>query len=288
MVEQHNEIINEKNKHTRIQQNFLESILPNRIVGRVKDLQQEENCKALKKSIRSISQSHEAVSILYADLVGFTSFSARVDPYKVMVFLNELFETFDGLCDRHNAYKLETIGDCYVCTVGVVTGEQVGNQLDMSLLSSISIAEGDENLGISQGKAEGSRKKWMKHGCEENNSVARLASASNSADLVNFAKAMLMGSRKVLKPELNTPATVRIGIHSGQCISGIVGTKNMKFCCFGETVEIAALMEKLGTPDCIHASEDVQVSVPEEPWERCKILNQRGGQTLQTYVLRVK
>jgi class 3 adenylate cyclase len=251
-------------------------------------MQQVENCKALKKSMRSVSQSHKAVGILYADLVGFTSFSARVDPYKVMVFLNELFQIFDGLCDQHSAYKLETIGDCYVCSVGVVTGEQVGNELDVSLLSSISIAGvDDDTLGVSQGnKPEGSSKTWMKSS-QKNDSVARLASASNSTDLVNFAKAMLIGSRKVLKPELNTPATVRIGIHNGPCISGIVGTKNMKFCLFGDTVETAALMEKLGTPDCIHASEAVAASVPEEPWEKCKVLNQRGGQTLQTYVLRV-
>merc|ERR1719301_162698 len=63
------------------------------------------------------------VSVLFADLVGFTSYSAQVDPFKVMVFLNDLFQVFDGMCDEYNVYKIETIGDCYVAAVGVVTGE---------------------------------------------------------------------------------------------------------------------------------------------------------------------
>ena len=59
--------------------------------------------------------------MLYADIVGFTSFSAQVDPINVMLYLNELFKTFDGLCDQFKVYKIETVGDCYVAAVGVVT-----------------------------------------------------------------------------------------------------------------------------------------------------------------------
>ena len=183
MVEQHNEIINEKNKHSSIQQNFLESILPEQIVGRVKDMQAEENYMTLKKSMRSISQSHKGVGILYADLVGFTAFSSRVDPFKVMSFLNDLFNVFDGLCDHHNVYKLETIGDCYVATVGLVTGNTVSAQL----------YDTDLNLRAS---------------------MLRSRSVANGGDIVGFAKAMLVGSRQVLKPEVNTPAIMRIGIHT--------------------------------------------------------------------------
>merc|ERR1711907_696067 len=74
-------------------------------------------------------------------------------------------------------------------------------------------------------------------------------SASNAADLIGFAKAMVLGSRHVVKPVVGTPATLRVGIHSGSCISGIVGTRNIKYCLLGRDVVTAALMEHLGVPD---------------------------------------
>ena len=121
--------------------------------------------------------------MLYADLVGFTAFSAQVDPFKVMVFLNDLFHVFDGMCDEYNVYKLETVGDCYVATVGVVTGELVSVATDASTRSALA------------------------------NSMEEEISASNSKDLVGFAKAMIRASRAILKPEVDTPAIMRIGIH---------------------------------------------------------------------------
>merc|ERR1711985_95565 len=85
--------------------------------------QQDQLSSNSFKKFQSLSQRHMGVSMLFADLVGFTSFAAQVDPFKVMVFLNDLFHVFDGMCDEYNVYKIETIGDCYVAAVGVVTGE---------------------------------------------------------------------------------------------------------------------------------------------------------------------
>ncbi|UPR01692.1 nucleotide cyclase [Chloropicon primus] len=214
------QIIEEKSKNEQTQREFLENILPSSIVEEV----QQPHVQT-----RSLSQRHFGVSILYADLVGFTGFCRRVDPERVFIFLNDLFVTFDQLCDDFNVYKVETVGDCYVATVGVVTGNC---EIDAE----------------SHGRAE------------------------NTIDMIGFAKAMVWGSREVTKPVVNTPATLRVGVHTGSCISGVIGTKVPKFSIMGDDVALAALMEKKGKPDHIHASESVVALVPDEAWEKHTIV----------------
>ena len=54
------------------------------------------------------------VTIIYADICGFTSWSSTKEPIEVVSMLSKLFSNFDHLCVRHNVYKVHTIGDCYV------------------------------------------------------------------------------------------------------------------------------------------------------------------------------
>ena len=67
-------------------------------------------------------------------------------------------------------------------------------------------------------------------------------------------------------------------------MSGIIGTKNLKFCLLGDAVATAAEMESSGTPDCIHASEALVGLVSDEKWEKCKVVRGFG---MNTYLLRV-
>ena len=67
-------------------------------------------------------------------------------------------------------------------------------------------------------------------------------------------------------------------------MSGIIGTKNLKFCLLGDAVATAAEMESNGTPDCIHASEALADLVSDEKWEKCKVVRGLG---MNTYLLRV-
>merc|ERR1739848_257556 len=274
MINQQEQIIREKTKNERMQRNFLENILPPSLVGDLKEAQQVHLQSTFKRT-KSLSQRHMGVSMLFADLVGFTSYSAQVDPFKVMVFLNDLFQVFDGMCDEYNVYKIETIGDCYVAAVGVVTGELVSpspRDLESSELSQ----------DLTQPRNISSRLVLERY--RHHNSKTRNASTLNARDLVAFAKAMTQGSRDVMKPIVNTPAIMRVGIHTGSCMSGIIGTKNLKFCLLGDAVATAAEMESTGTPDCIHASEALADLVSDEKWEKCKVVRGLG---MNTYLLRV-
>merc|ERR1711985_111287 len=171
--------------------------------------QQDQLSSNSFKKFQSLSQTHMGVSMLFADLVGFTSFSAQVDPFEVMVFLNDLFTKFDGMCDEYNVYKVETIGDCYVASVGVVTGEMVSEQVPNSRCNSES-AQALEQM-------EEDSENPLRSIASKNNSMAVTAAAMNSRDLVGFAKAMIRISRQVMKPGVKTPAILRVGMHTGSC-----------------------------------------------------------------------
>ncbi|KAJ3357881.1 Adenylate cyclase type 6 [Allomyces javanicus] len=59
------------------------------------------------------------VTILFADLVGFTTFSSKVSAKKLVVVLSDLFTEFDTVSDALGLEKIKVIGDCYHCCGGV-------------------------------------------------------------------------------------------------------------------------------------------------------------------------
>ena len=75
----------------------------------------------LKEKERTIAENYEAATVLFADLEGFTAFSAAVSAVKLIYLLNEIFSTFDQLAERHGLEKIKTIGDCYMVVGGVPT-----------------------------------------------------------------------------------------------------------------------------------------------------------------------
>ena len=278
VMKQQEQIIKEKTKKERMQKDFLHSILPPSLVDSLKEVQVDfQRSRSRKTSatslgrVQALSKRHKGVCVLYADLVGFTAFSAQVDPFKVMSFLNDLFAMFDGLCDDFNVYKIETVGDCYVASVGVVTGKQVSSSAPPSTDTSKDLLGLERTLTLFHRP-----------------SVVKNASSLNATDLVEFAKAMIWGSRRVMKPEVGAPATLRVGLHTGTCISGIIGTRNLKFSLLGDDITTAALMEKTGIPDHIHASEDIAELVPGEAWQKCKVVETDDDErSIQTHLLKV-
>jgi len=78
-----------------------------------------EVANRLKNEGRTIAEQFDAVSILFADMVGFTSLSARMAPQEMVDLLNEVFSSFDGLVKRYDLEKIRTIGDNYMVASGV-------------------------------------------------------------------------------------------------------------------------------------------------------------------------
>merc|ERR1719171_658286 len=245
---QQDKIIQEKGKQEKLQKKLLFNMLPKSIVGKLE--------MGLK-----ISQRHQGVCILFAELEGFAAFSSQVHPSGVMEYLNDLFQVFDGLCDSYDVYKVETVGDQYVAAVGVVTGCMHNEEVD---------AEGDSRGGSMD---------WE--------SSLHASSASNTQQMIGFAKAIMEGFKLVSLPESEVSPALRIGIHTGPCMSGIVGTKSLRFCLFGDTMNTAARMEQKGTAACVHTTQDVVDLVPGERWEKLAKMEVKGKGSMQTYLLRL-
>ncbi|KAG2499262.1 hypothetical protein HYH03_002840 [Edaphochlamys debaryana] len=191
---------------------------------------------------------HPQVTVLFADIQGFTPMCKELPAAVVMKFLNDLFVRFDSLLDAYGVYKVETIGDCYV-----VAGGLIGQDAD--------------GMAAVQGGGE---------------------SDPQQADRVfGFAQAMLRAAACVALPTTGEPVRIRVGIHSGAVVSGVVGTRMPRFCLFGDTVNTASRMESTSRAGCIHASSDTfaQLSSQQQPgWDPTGGVEVKGKGLMETFM----
>jgi adenylate cyclase len=73
----------------------------------------------LKQNPHTIADSFQDVSVLFADIVGFTQLWSRISAAELVELLNEIFSAFDRLADRHGLEKIKTIGDAYMVVGGL-------------------------------------------------------------------------------------------------------------------------------------------------------------------------
>ena len=186
-----------------------------------------------------IARKHKNVSVLFSDIVGFTKISSQCKPEEVFGMLNKLYTLFDQLVDKHNVYKVETIGDAYMVVNGI-------------------------------------------HNVD--------SSANNVIGITNMAIDMLNAASNVKSPVDGTPLVVRLGIHCGDVIAGIVGKKMPRYCLFGDTVNTAARMQTASEPGKITVSSfvcDILKTIPNNPFilVRREPLDIKGKGTTVTYFL---
>ena len=86
---------------------LLKNILPEDIVSQLKDNHQ------------TIANSFAEVTILFADIVGFTQISAQITPDQLVSLLNSIFSEFDLLTDQLGLEKIKTISDAYMVVGGL-------------------------------------------------------------------------------------------------------------------------------------------------------------------------
>jgi class 3 adenylate cyclase/HAMP domain-containing protein len=96
--------VNEEKYHS---EKLLSNILPVLIADR------------LKKGESNIAETFPEVTVLFADIVGFTQHSAQLAPRQLVSMLNDIFGRFDELTQLYRLEKIKTIGDCYMVVGGV-------------------------------------------------------------------------------------------------------------------------------------------------------------------------
>lgn len=73
----------------------------------------------LKHDTRTIAEDFAEVSVMFADIVGFTQIAARLPPIELINVLNQVFSAFDRLSEKHGLEKIKTVGDAYMVVGGL-------------------------------------------------------------------------------------------------------------------------------------------------------------------------
>lgn len=89
----------------------------------------------LKRDETVIADSLSEVTVLFADVAGFTPMSSKLAPEQVVGMLNEIFTEFDHLAEKHRLEKIKTIGDAYMVAGGLPEprGDHAEAVADMAL-----------------------------------------------------------------------------------------------------------------------------------------------------------
>lgn len=96
----------------RMSERLLLNVLPQAIVERLKGLSSIDSGQV-------IASRFSDVTVLFADIAQFTSFSAKMDPEKLVVLLDEIFTGFDNIAEKRGLEKIKTIGDAYMAVAGI-------------------------------------------------------------------------------------------------------------------------------------------------------------------------
>ncbi|XP_073418017.1 adenylate cyclase type 3 [Dendrobates tinctorius] len=212
------------------QERLLLSILPKHIADEMlNDMKKDQKQKELQQFNTMYMYRHENVSILFADIVGFTQLSSSCSAQELVKLLNELFARFDKLAAKYHQLRIKILGDCYYCICGLP------DYRDDHAYCSIM-------MGLAM------------------------------VDAISY-----------VREKTKTDVDMRVGVHTGTVIGGVLGQKRWQYDVWSTDVTLANKMEAGGIPgrvhisqstyDCLKGEFDVE---PGEGGTRCDYLREKG------------
>ncbi|HNQ90910.1 MAG TPA: adenylate/guanylate cyclase domain-containing protein [Verrucomicrobiota bacterium] len=185
----------------------------------------------LKKQPGIIAERFDDVSVLFADIVGFTHLSARLAPTDLIALLNRVFSRFDELVEHHGLEKIKTIGDAYMVAGGLPNPQP--DHLERMIRLALDI---------------------------------QAAASALSADSDNLA--------------------LRIGLHAGSVVAGVIGIRKFIYDIWGDTVNTASRLESHGLPGRIQVTESLFHRI--QAWCPCEprgVIDVKGKGPLRLYLV---
>ncbi|GLC67236.1 hypothetical protein PLESTF_000532000 [Pleodorina starrii] len=226
---------------------------------------------------------HPQVTLLFADIKGFTPLCNKIQPREVMAMLNELFCRFDSLLDKYHVRKVETIGDAYFVAGGLTFSDALDSDGGAHCDGGATRSGRARSLNAASAASCGSPAAPAAAAAEDSSSTA------HALNVIGFAKAMLAASQHVATPTTGEPVEIRVGLHTGPVVSGLLGSRMPRFCLFGSAVAVAARMETTGVAGAVQISETTYRLLPVEDragWEATPGVEVRGVGKMQTYLWR--
>jgi len=228
---------------------------------------------------------HQSVTILFTDIVGFTSMSQTCLPFEVISFLHNLFTAFDGLVDLDSdLWKVETIGDAFMVASGLgVTSSDASMRETVVNLEYRLDGKDNDNSGTSTSTKTVSIKTKKSLKDQGKNVVFDAARAAIIFGQGALSEALMhrMPNGKMCK--------IRAGVHTGDVCSGVVGSRMPRYCLFGDTVNTASRMESTGVPGRIQVSEATYEVLERDDsgfqWEDRGSVEIKGKGEMKTYLL---
>lgn len=154
----------------------------------------------MKQGEENIADQHEEVTLLVADVAGFTALASHIAPDEMVRLLNEIFSSFDGLVERHQVEKIKTMGDAYLAAAGLSV-----QRLDH--------AEAMVQLGLE-----------------------------------------MRGTVAEFNRQYETQVRLRVGIHTGPVVAGVIGRQRFAYDLWGDSVNVVCGLGQAAEPDGILVS----------------------------------
>jgi adenylate cyclase len=185
----------------------------------------------LKKQTGIIAERFDDVSVLFADIVGFTPLSTKLSPSEVLELLNRVFSGFDELAGRHGLEKIKTIGDAYMVAGGLP--EPNPDHLAAMAVLALEMQENIRQTGAAFGGL-----------------------------------------------------SLRVGLHTGSVVAGVIGIRKFIYDVWGDTVNTASRLESHGAPGRVQVSDTVFQRLQSQfDFEPRGIIELKGRGPIQTYFL---